>query len=561
VDDQSRSLESRFAHLVETGGAVERDEHVSMVLRLRRACTVGVVAWPAFGLVDWFIVQFVHPGRLWLYLALRAAGLVPLLVSVVVTYGRRLPGPALLRWTDAGTCFLLSALVSVTCMEYGGIVSPLVLGVLLILLGRAAIIADRWQRAMLPIGLIATAHPATLTVLATFHEPLAEQFRDPAALAGFALNLIFLFGAAAVTLVGGHMMWSLRRQVFEARSLGRYRLKQRIGAGGMGEVWAAHHHALKRDVAVKILRPETRGDAGAIARFEREVRATAELTHPNTVRVFDYGVTEDGLWYYAMELLDGRDLYAIVSREGPVEPMRAARLIRQAAKALAEAHARGIVHRDIKPENLFVISLGGEGEFVKVLDFGLAKLARGERSTTLTAAGWAVGTPKWASPEVAGGDEAQPSSDVYGLGAVLYYLLCGEAPFEYPDVGSTIRAHMSEAPVPPSQRRPPVPPAIEAVVLRCLEKDPARRFAGAGELAAALKQAMTAGGLELSGGFERPADGAAPAVIATGSRGWDRGWGERAVEGADLEAEARALPTAREDDGQITDVTRVRPRS
>ncbi|HYU15557.1 MAG TPA: serine/threonine-protein kinase, partial [Candidatus Acidoferrum sp.] len=363
MDELSRSL-------AETGGAVERDEHVSMVLRLRRACAVGVVAWPAFGLVDWFIVTFVQPGRLWLYLALRALGLVPLLLCVVVMYGRRLPRPWLVRWTDAGTCFVLSALVSIACREFGGIVSPLILGVFLVLLCRATIVADRWQRAVLPIGLIATAHPATLAVLALFDGGMAAQFRDPAALAGFALNQMFLFAAAAVSLVGGHMMWGLRRQVFEARSLGRYRLKQRIGAGGMGEVWAAHHQALKRDVAVKILRPETRGDAGAIARFEREVRATAELTHPNTVRVFDYGVTEDGLWYYAMELLEGRDLHAIVSLEGPLAPMRAARLVRQAAKALAEAHARGIVHRDIKPENLFVTALGGESEFVKVLDFG-----------------------------------------------------------------------------------------------------------------------------------------------------------------------------------------------
>jgi serine/threonine-protein kinase len=323
-----------------------------------------------------------------------------------------------------------------------------------------------------------------------FAARMGAQLRDPSALAGFALNQIFLFSAAAMTLAGGHMMWALRRQVFETRSLGRYRLRQRIGVGGMGEVWAAHHQSLKRDVAVKILRPENRGDAAAIARFEREVRATAELTHPNTVRVFDYGVTEDGLWYYAMELLAGRDLHAIVADDGPVEPVRAVRLVRQAAMALAEAHARGIVHRDIKPENLFVTAVGGGGEFVKVLDFGLAKLARGERSSALTADGWAVGTPKWAAPEVAGGGGATAGSDVYGLGAVLYFLLCGTAPFDYPDVGHTIRAHLSEPPVPPSLRQPGVPPPVESVVLRCLDKDPARRYRDAGELAGALARAL-----------------------------------------------------------------------
>src|SRR5690606_19918974 len=209
----------------------------------------------------------------------------------------------------------------------------------------------------------------TLAFASPLSAELAAQFTDPMALASFVLSQVFLLAAAALVLVGGHMIWALRRQVFETRSLGRYTLKHRLGAGGMGEVWAAHHRALRRDVAVKILKPETRGEPGAVARFEREVRATAELVHPPTVRVFDYGVTEDGLWYYAMELLDGDDLHALVSREGPLEPARAARLIWQAAKALGEAHARGIVHRDVKPENLFVTRIGGEGEFVKVLDF------------------------------------------------------------------------------------------------------------------------------------------------------------------------------------------------
>jgi serine/threonine-protein kinase len=552
VDHRSRSL-------AEIGDALERDEHASMVLRLRRACAVAVVAWPAFGLVDWFVVEFVHPGRLWFYLALRGAGLLPLLVSVVVVFSRRVPSPALVRWTDAGTCTILSALVSVSCVEFGGILSPLVLGVLLVLLGRAAIVAERWQRAVLPIGLIAIAHPATLAALAAVDGGVAAQFRDPAALAGFALNQMFLFGAAAITLVAGQMMWALRRQVFEARSLGRYRLRQRIGAGGMGEVWAAHHRALKRDVAVKILRPETRGDAGAIARFEREVRATAELTHPNTVRVFDYGVTEDGLWYYAMELLTGRDLNAIVTGGGPLEPLRAARLVRQAAKGLAEAHARGIVHRDIKPENLFVTSLGGEGEFIKVLDFGLAKLARGGRSPSLTADGWAVGTPKWSSPEVASGGGADPSSDVYGLGAVLYFLLCGVPPFDYPDAGSMVRAHLGEPPVPPSRRRPGVPPAIEAVLLRCLEKHPARRYGNAGELAAALKHAMAASGaVEMTGGFDRIDAGAAP-LRAAGSRAWDSAPAPPAA-GHPPAAERRPGATAGDEEGTSIDVTLVRSR-
>jgi serine/threonine-protein kinase len=528
ADDLSRSL-------AQTGGALERDEHVSAVLRLRRACAVGVVAWPAFALVDWFIVTFVHPGRLWFYLMLRALGLLPLLVGVIVVYGRRMPSPGVLRWLEAGATASLSVLVSVSSIEYGGFASPLVLGVVIILLGRAAIIADQWRRAILPIGLVTFAHPITLFVLAAFDERVAGQLGDSSAIAQFILNEMFLLSAASLTLVGGHMIWSLRRQVFETRSLGRYRLKQRIGAGGMGEVWAAHHNALRRDVAVKILRPETRGDPGAIARFEREVRATAGLVHPNTVRVFDYGVTEDGLWYYAMELLDGRDLFNIVSREGPMDPMRAARLMWQAAKALGEAHARGIVHRDIKPENLFVTAIGGEGEFIKVLDFGLAKLARGERhahshgQAALTGEGWAVGTPKWASPEVVSGNEADTRSDVYGLGTVLYFLLTGAPPFDYPDLGKILLAQVREEPTPPSQRLGrPIPPAVEAIALRCMAKDPALRFASAAELATALEVAL--------GG-----EPSTTAVRAIGSHAWP------------------GNPAAREE-GSVSDVTNVRGR-
>ena len=258
----------------------------------------------------------------------------------------------------------------------------------------------------------------------------------------------------------------VRRQVFEARSLGRYRLTRRLGAGGMGEVWLAHHAALKRDVAVKILRPGAEGHTpGSIARFEREVRATAELVHPNTVRVFDYGVTDDGLQYYAMELLSGVDMATLVEREGALPPARALLLIGQASRALAEAHDHGIVHRDIKPENLFVTSLGGEPDFVKVLDFGIAKVSAGD--TTMTSAGSVLGTPAFISPEVATGLPADARSDVYALGAVLYFLLSGCRPFEAASIGAMLVAHISEPPVAGRRRSVGQPEKLDR---------PARRF-------------------------------------------------------------------------------------
>jgi serine/threonine-protein kinase len=275
--------------------------------------------------------------------------------------------------------------------------------------------------------------------------------------------------------------------VFETRLLGRYRLRRRIGGGGMGEVWAAFHPGLRRDVALKILTGTRAHDEIAISRFEREVRATAELSHPNIVRVFDYGVTEDGLRYYAMELLDGEDLRSLIRRNGALAPEGAIRLIAQAARALAEAHRRGIVHRDIKPANLFVTSPSSGEMFVKILDFGIAKLLGESVDETLTQTGAFVGTPAYTSPEVAAGGEADPRSDIYSLGAVFYYLLTAQPPFPGSDVRNLLRAQIEQMPVAPSAVcHTPIPADIDNLVMKCLNKDPALRFPSAVELADAL---------------------------------------------------------------------------
>jgi serine/threonine protein kinase len=275
--------------------------------------------------------------------------------------------------------------------------------------------------------------------------------------------------------------------------LGRYRLKRRLATGGMGDVWVAYHPGLKRNVAVKILRPDRQErSASSLGRFEREVRATAELMHPNTVRVFDYGVTEDGLWYYVMELLEGETLAEHVSRLGPLPPARAVHIVGQAARALGEAHERGIVHRDVKPENLFLTSLGGEHDFVKVLDFGIAKVQNADAAMTET--GWVLGTPAYMSPEVATGQTADARSDVYALGAVLYYLLCGRPPFEAENAAALFFAHVNENVVPPSRvMQRPLPSDIEGVVMRALEKEPSARYATGADLALGLSECALAG--------------------------------------------------------------------
>jgi serine/threonine-protein kinase len=247
-------------------------------------------------------------------------------------------------------------------------------------------------------------------------------------------------------------------------------------------------------VAIKILRNEARmGSDNAVLRFEREARATAELLHPNTVRVFDYGATEDGLLYYVMELLEGETLAEHVERLGPLPAARAVHIIGQAARALGEAHVRGIVHRDIKPENLFLTSLGGEHDFVKVLDFGIAKIMQ-DTDPTMTRTGWLLGTPRYISPEVVSGKPADARSDVYGLGAVLYFLLCSKPPFDGESASAVVFAQVHHKPTPPSQRiGRPIPADLEAVVMRALRKDPNERYESASVFALALSSCTVAG--------------------------------------------------------------------
>jgi serine/threonine-protein kinase len=221
-----------------------------------------------------------------------------------------------------------------------------------------------------------------------------------------------------------------------------------------------------------------------VQRFEREVRATTALTHPNTVRVFDYGVTDDGLWYYAMELLDGVSLAELVTAEGAQPQARAIHLVAQAARALGEAHRADIIHRDVKPENILITLAGGERDFVKVIDFGIAR-SRGD--ATVTAIGQVAGTPSYMAPEIASGDVADARTDVYALGGVLYCLLTGKPPFVADDAAAMMYAHRHEPVVPPHLRADaPIDADLEAIVMRCLAKAPADRFADGAALADAL---------------------------------------------------------------------------
>jgi eukaryotic-like serine/threonine-protein kinase len=298
------------------------------------------------------------------------------------------------------------------------------------------------------------------------------------------------FACALIAVVPALLLQGVGRRLREARDLGSYQLIERLGEGGMGEVWRAEHHLLARKAAIKLVRPEMLGAANDAARlvlrrFEREAQATAALSSPHTINLFDFGITDEGTFYYVMELLEGRDLESLVKQFGPVGADRAIFLLRQVCHSLADAHVRGLVHRDIKPANIYLCRMGLEYDFVKVLDFGLVKnRGRGDQQLTLTATHTTTGTPAYMAPEIILGEsDVDCRADVYSLGCVAYYLLTGHLVFEGDTPMKMLLQHVQTAPVAPSLRSElEISPELDNLVLACLEKDPNKRPQNAEQL-------------------------------------------------------------------------------
>jgi serine/threonine-protein kinase len=298
--------------------------------------------------------------------------------------------------------------------------------------------------------------------------------------------------ATALSAGASVVIYGLRRRVRAAEQLGQYRLEELLGEGGMGAVYRASHAFLRRPTAVKLLPPDKAG-AENLRRFEQEVQLTASLTHPHTITIFDYGHTADGLFYYAMEYVDGLTLTDLVARSGAQDQGRVVQLIRQAASALVEAHGIGLVHRDIKPGNIMVHLLhphGGGGDFVKVLDFGLVKEVRRQGGVELTNEANLAGTPQYMAPEsITAPDAVDARADLYALGAVAYYLLTGTHVFAGQSIVEVCSHHLHSTPEPPSSRLgEPISTDLEHLVLRCLAKDPADRPRSAFELEQRLSE-------------------------------------------------------------------------
>jgi serine/threonine-protein kinase len=350
-------------------------------------------------------------------------------------------------------------------------------------------VPNTWRRCAAVVGILASIPIALLLA-----GKLVDEAVGPYVLAAFPEVCILMATAVAIAVFGSHKIRELQQKAHEAERIGQYRLKDVLGFGGMGAVYLAEHVLLRRPCAIKLIRPDQAGDPTTLLRFEREVQATATLTHPNTVEIFDYGHAEDGTFYYVMEYLPGMNLEDLVERHGPMPPERALHLLRQVCQALREAHGIGLIHRDIKPSNIFACERGKVYDVAKLLDFGLVKsFGLAGDGARLTQEGSFTGSPAFVSPEQAASRPLDARSDIYNVGATAYYLITGQLLFDRESPLQMLHAHAYEPVVPNPLFQEAVPADLQRVILRCLEKDPDRRYQDAASVDKALAACASAG--------------------------------------------------------------------
>ncbi len=322
---------------------------------------------------------------------------------------------------------------------------------------------------------------------AVIHDPITRNIGVL-----FSIGGTILAAGAGLAIFGTAKTAALQREVETARAavrqMGQYRLRRKLGSGGMGEVYLAEHRLLKRPCALKRIHAKYLNNPEQLKRFEREVQATAQLRHPNTVEIYDYGVAEDGTFYYVMEYLPGLSLEDLVGRHGPQPPERVIHILRQVCGALREAHRNGLVHRDIKPSNILVFAEGSPHDQVKLVDFGLVHslVWEGEANAKITREGLIVGTPEYMSPEQASGIAIDGRSDLFSLGSVMYYLLTGREAFHRENPMKTLMSVVTDPTPKLGEGNPFAPKELTAILARCTAKDPADRYSSAAELDTAL---------------------------------------------------------------------------
>lgn len=398
-------------------------------------------------------------------------------------------GRLLLNAVDAGstvgqTAFIAAVMTTIE-LRFRPDMS-ITMGSAYILIARAALVPSDAVRT-LAIGLASALSVVGGALVSHLQVPLPERTL-PVAVAVAQIATWSLLGVL-LSVVISRVIYGLRQRVQASMRLGQYTLERKLGEGGMGVVYLARHALLRRPTAIKLLHPE-RSSGALLVRFEREVQLTSTLRNPNTIVVYDYGRTPEGVFYYVMEYLDGASLEELVTRTGPLPESRVVHILTGLSSALEEAHAVGLVHRDIKPGNAFVCRLGQHPDFVKLLDFGLVKDTVATGDVSATGVTTIMGTPLYLSPEaIVTPHTVDARSDLYALGAVAYFLLTGKPPFLGSSMMEVCAQHLHAPVVPPSQRLGrALEPALESLVLSCLEKDPTQRPASARELLARLER-------------------------------------------------------------------------
>ena len=472
-----------------TGGVFSSEEGREFLQkRIAAYARICALISSTFLVSNWLIGVFGGAGPVPAGYTLATWQIVHLLATAVLAAvwlaarGRALPLSTLRLLEGSGT-ILTGSLFALMILSMPFVFRPdmvALLALMALLLYRSAMVPSEARRTAIVAALSMVAVPFfTYALFVRTEEPVvARLFTFYAAL--------WSFGTVLIATVTASVIYGLQRSFSEARRLGQYTLLEKIGQGGMGAVYRAQHALLRRPTAIKLLPPELAGDVNW-KRFEREVQMTALLTSPHTVSIYDFGRTPDGVFYYAMEYLDGIDLETLVVKEGPLPPGRVVHILVQVCSALHEAHEAGLLHRDIKPANMILCERGGTHDFVKVVDFGLVREIRPKAATTLTSENSVQGTPHYMAPEAIKSDGVvRVPSDIYSLAATAYYLLTAQTVFDGAPI-VVFSHHLDTAPEPPSSRLDrPLPPRLEAAVLAGLSKDPSQRPQSARELAAIL---------------------------------------------------------------------------
>jgi len=491
---QPKVCRPKRAIVTGSGPHLTAETQVLLRLRLRAAAFILLVGFSVFlvrhvvGVISGEPLDPVLLGFHVLVVLVLGFSSLPLCRTFPVSLRRLRVAELVIFGLPAVFFLLLQRRVTLDDVAHGFMPPPLPFWLLLIFT-YGMFIPNTWRRAACVIGVMALAPELLIVGLMLTYSEVNAVMTGTA----FMQQVLTMVVAAVAAVFGTHLINTLRREAFEARQLGQYRLIESLGTGGMGDVYLAEHRMLKRPCAIKLIRPEQAGDPKVLARFEREVQMTARLSHWNTVEIYDYGRTEDGTFFYVMEYLPGLSLEDLIERHGPLPAERVVHLLRQTCQALREAHAIGLIHRDIKPGNVFVARRGGLYDVAKLLDFGLVKAVAELPSARLTQEGGVSGTPLFMSPEQAQGrGDLDARSDIYSLGAVAYTLLSGRPPFEGTSPLEVIVAHARDEVVPPSQRQPDVPADLERIILRCLAKRPEDRFQDADSLEQALSECAAA---------------------------------------------------------------------